>query len=431
MNKPEGTIAVVSIFADDAKFDWNLDRKKDQQNFEKAYEALATATSFLTKEIGKYGKKVRFVWDWDEHEELAYTAAFETDLGSCINSSSPGVFEADKIISETVDTNSIMKSTRADNIIYLFFINSNGSESNAPCSFWAGIDPADSQKDYYYMYEKYGEKPEPYEFCFMFMSQFSAAVLAHEMIHTFAVPDLYEESNFGVTEDLVSYLKKNKCNDIMHNTGGNVRNQNKITTEITGITAYYMGLVDECDLVQEFNLKLSTHTQTYADSQKVPETKFVDIPIFNPDGELTFFNGSAGSPAQKESEASVFTSQILGGKQVPVETNALSISGEEPNENDMFPITLNFAVKGQNDLKNSAVINFDEDLMEEERLETPRVKKSRSKLTYDGVVYGMAFTVTGTKTKGSFSSGDEELMMYAFKAAGNYSVLLLNALMED
>ncbi len=432
MGEPEGTIAVVSIFADDAKFDWDLDRKRDQQAFAKAYEFLEADTEYLTKQIAKYGRKVRFIWDWEENEELAYTASFKTNLGAGINSSSAGVFEADEIIKENIDTDSIMKSTGADNIIYLFFINSNGSESNSPCAFWAGIDPADSQKDYYYMYEKYGEKAEPYEFCFIFMGQAMPGLIAHEMIHTFATPDLYGESNFGVTEEFAEYLRKNKLNDIMRSEeSSSKRGQKRVTGNITEITAYYMGLIDECEFVEEFGLKPSTHTKEYSAQNKVPETKFVDIPIFDPSGELTFFDSSAASSGGEAPKASVFTSELLGGKQIPIETDALTIADEDGDEDNVFPVTLSFSVKGNNALKISAVMTFDEDLMEEEQLETPRVKKSRNKITYDGVAYGITFTVTGTKTKGSFTSGDEELMMHAFKATGNYAAVLLNALMED
>ena len=225
MGEPEGTIAVVSIYADDAKFNWDLDRKRDQQAFSNAYEYLGVATDYLTKEIGRYGKRVKFVWDWDENEDLAYTASFKTNLGNSINNSSPGVFEADEIIKETIDTDTILKSTGADNIIYMFFINSDGSESHSSCTFWAGVDPADSQKDYYYALERLGDKPEPYEYCFIFMGKATAGMVAHEMIHTFGTPDLYGESNFGVTEELANYLERNNANDIMQGTTERKKNQ--------------------------------------------------------------------------------------------------------------------------------------------------------------------------------------------------------------
>ena len=430
MGEPEGTVAVVSIYADDARFTWDLDRKKDQQAFQNAYEYLGIATEYLTKQIGKYGKKIRFVWDWEEHEELAYSAAFSTNLGNSINDSSAGVFEADEIISETIDTDAILKSTGADNIIYMFFINSDGSESHYSCSFWAGIDPADSQKDYYYALEKLGDKPEPYEYCFIFMGRATAGMVAHEMIHPFAVPDLYGESNFGVTEELANYLEKINLNDIMQGT--DERQKNKISENITDITAYYMGLIDHCDLVQKFNLKPSTHTNSYTESMKMPETNFVEIPIFDPvSGTVTFFDESKAAGGGEAPQESIFESQLMGGKQIPIESPVLTITDEDGDEDNIFPITLDFSVKGNNALKISAVLNFDDDLMEEEQFETPKVKKSLNKITYSGIAYGITFDVIGTKGKGKLDSSEEEILMQAYKATTNYAITLLNVLMEE
>ena len=482
MGEPEGTIAVVSVYAHDAKFGWDLDQEKDQEAFQKAYDYLGIAVDYLTKEIGKYGKKVKFVWDWNDNEDLLASVSFQTNLGETINNSSPGVFEADELIKEHIDTDAILKSTKAKNIIYLFFINSDGSESNLSCSFWAGVDQYDSQKDYYYMNEKYGEKAEPYEFSFIFMGQeVSPAIIAHEMLHTFALPDLYGESTFGVTEELVDYLEKNKVNDIMQSTKGK---NDKITAKITDITAYYMGLIDKCDLVQKFNLRPSSHSKEYANVSKVEEAEFVEIPMFNPATKtVTFFNGSAASEegGAEPQNSPVFKSKLLDGQQVAVENPALSITAENADEENIFPVTLDFAVSGNNNLKISAALTFDDSMVENvtvtlskearsvwkneaakkykvdkaglkgksisqkelEKLDDyseiatmPYIVKAHDKKggavsLYNGVLFGIRYTVTATKSKGEFDANEEKIIEDAFKTSSNYVGLLLNMLMED
>ena len=108
----------------------------------------------------------------------------------------------------------------------------------------------------------------------------------------------------------------------------------------------------------------------------------------------------------------------------------LTIAAEDADEDDIFPVTLDFAVKN-NALNVSAVLNFDDSKMEEEPSETPSVKKSLNKITYSGVAYGITFDVTGTKSKGKLDSSDEEILKQAFKVTSDYAITLLNVLMED
>ena len=73
------------------------------------------------------------------------------------------------------------------------------------------------------------------------------AVYAHETLHTFSAPDLYTtDPDFGITSRNLSGLQDKYPNDIMLtcsdlSTGEYV--YDRITNEITEVTASYIGLI--------------------------------------------------------------------------------------------------------------------------------------------------------------------------------------------
>ena len=106
----------------------------------------------------------------------------------------------------------------------------------------------------------------PYEICYMFMGEDgyyeSPAPIAHEMLHTFGAPDLYVADEYGITQEYVDYIAQNGLNDIMRNcydpnTGSPV--YDSVKNEITDITAYYVGLTDYSETVQEWGFEPSQH----------------------------------------------------------------------------------------------------------------------------------------------------------------------------
>ena len=105
-----------------------------------------------------------------------------------------------------------------------------------------------------------------YEICFMFMNCEGylecPSHFAHEMLHTFGVPDLYTAVDYGITQEYVDYAANSGLNDIMRinddpETGLYV--YDSIPNEVTDITAYYAGLTDYSETVNEWGFAPSQH----------------------------------------------------------------------------------------------------------------------------------------------------------------------------
>lgn len=249
----EGNIAVVTIVADDASTSWVFESGNGAEVLAKYHDRLGSAMEWLEKNIAEYGRDVHFIWDWEEHEELLYDAPFETDLGSTINSQKEGIFEADEIIASRINSEAIMRSLNADGIVYMFAVNSDPNATNVSCSFDVGSGPERSMKDYWYMME--GKDEPPYEFLVLMLNhrnQFiEASTIAHEFIHSLSVPDLYAASDM-IPQDFVDYAWDSKLTDIM-------QDDEEKGARITEVTAYYMGLIDHSDMIDEWGLGRSTH----------------------------------------------------------------------------------------------------------------------------------------------------------------------------
>jgi len=247
VKEASGTIAVVTIIADDATSSWDFESGNGDRMLSGYHEQLGNAMSWLEDHIKEYGRDINYIWDWEEHEELLYEASFETDLGNTINSQGDGVFEADEIIANTVDSEAIMESLNADGITYIFAVKTDPNAKCMSCTFCVGTGIEDSQKDYYYYME--GKEEPPYEYIILLMRENSLwhITIAHEWIHTLGVPDLYAPGRKGITQEFVDYLAQSGTNDIMADDG----NEN---AEITDITAYYMGLIDHSETVDEWGL---------------------------------------------------------------------------------------------------------------------------------------------------------------------------------
>ena len=105
-----------------------------------------------------------------------------------------------------------------------------------------------------------------YEICFMFMNCEGhlecPSHFAHEMLHTFGVPDLYTAADYGITQEYVDYAANSGLNDIMRinqdpQTGELL--YDSIPNEVTDITAYYAGLTDYSETVNEWGFAPSQH----------------------------------------------------------------------------------------------------------------------------------------------------------------------------
>lgn len=245
----EGTTLLVSVFLNDSNTSW-------EGNESVIYDALkytGIATDWISKSASSYGCSCDFIYDWNEYSDLYYAGTVDTDMLDIDNN--PDYIDETgwRFIDENIDSKALLEKYNANNITYMFYLNAPKSNNSTSCTR-----------------NHYEGMVYPYEMCFIYMfcdgQEESPAGIAHEILHTFGAPDLYSEDttgeNYGVPKQLVNELERTKSNDIMYatyNIKSGTLDYDKITNDFTDVDAYYVGIIDSCDFVNEWNLKPSQH----------------------------------------------------------------------------------------------------------------------------------------------------------------------------
>ena len=244
-----GDIAVVSIFVKDKTTSWNFNSASDQKLYQTVYSNLSIAVDYLEKNSKSYGKTVNFIYDWEKYPELTYDLDINVDYRDIDRDYNRFDNTAFRAIEENVPTESILKDLNTDQILYMMFFNTPSSNTITSCT-----------RNYYQGMVR------PYEICYMFMNcngdTDCPSNFAHEMLHSFGAPDLYMAEDYNITQEYVRYAEQIELNDIMRinhdlNIGDYV--YDRITNEITDITAYYAGLTDYSETVDQWGFAKSQH----------------------------------------------------------------------------------------------------------------------------------------------------------------------------
>ena len=252
-----GNIAVVSIFADDKQGKWS-DSKEDAEKISNIFGYTKLATDWLTEKAKGYGVSLNFVTAGNNDSDLCYRASFDEvciDIEKSKKKSIPLQWE---YINNNIDSEKLKEQYNCEQVVYLCFFNP--EEESASTAYSVSF------------YNKVLEYP--YEVCMIPYiysdTQVSPAVIAHEMLHLFGAPDLYGcdlyDMNYGTTDDYVAYCAENHTDEIMYTTFARDENGNKykvfdrITNDLTDITAYYVGWTDNVPPeVEKFGLVHSQH----------------------------------------------------------------------------------------------------------------------------------------------------------------------------
>ena len=243
-----GTTMIISVFADDVHYEWNRQAKKDQSAIRDINTYLGIATDYLCGVAEEYGKEADFVYDFERNADLAYFTRFDVDT------TQEGAIDAEnamnRFIENDIDSDALRRKYEADNIIYFMFVNAGENSGAYACT-----------RNYYEGMEY------PYEIVFLYNIDYGVkncpAVYAHEMLHAYGAPDLYyEDQEYGISAEFLDYVRENMPNDIMYycseiETGEYL--YDRITNEVSELDAYYIGLTDQCPLVDEYRLKTSQH----------------------------------------------------------------------------------------------------------------------------------------------------------------------------
>jgi len=247
-----GNTVVISIFTDDSVSSWEDAEDGLRDN---SLDYLTVACNWLEENASRYGSKTEFIYDWEEHPELKYEAYIDTDICDEDDTYSINTL-SDQFISDNIDVDGIAKKYDAENIIYIMYVNTPWSNNQTSYTFC-----------------NYNEDYDMNETCYIFMHVQDEvecpAAIAHEMLHTFGAPDLYlvdngSNNNYGITEEYVEKLKRDKSEDIMYTTFNEETLESyydRIENDFSNIDAYYVGIINNCDEVSEWGFLPSQHVK--------------------------------------------------------------------------------------------------------------------------------------------------------------------------
>lgn len=246
----DGTTVLVSIFADDINTSWETD--ENEENMYKTLDYLSIAIEWIDENCNRYGVDPEFVYDWSQYEDLYYTTSFEYDM---TYDEDDQYFSLNKYVETIVDSENLKDKYQADNIIYMVYYNNDYSSTTVSATYcWINEDTNDYPYEIVNIYTRcdgIDENPASY---------------AHEILHTFGAPDFYladeDGQNYGITQEFVDYNEEICSNSIMFTTFDAQTGDayyDKITNEFDDVVAYYVGLLSQCNEVEEWGLGKSQH----------------------------------------------------------------------------------------------------------------------------------------------------------------------------
>lgn len=250
----DGTIVIMSIAANDAKTSWDFNDPKDQETLSYISREFSIGLDWITEQGKKYGKDIKFIYDWDEDNELFYTANLLEDYGNQESNLQDQKSFIDENLSQYA-TN-LVKKYNADGIAFVYYFNM--PENTDFICFASPFQGTDLGMDY------------PIEtLCidrYVYGAEQGPATYAHELLHLFGAPDLYQVDmnglNYGMTAEFVDYCEQEHKNEIMFSTYdpyNMVIPKDEVTNDLTDLTAYYIGWIDSNEECESFGVANSAH----------------------------------------------------------------------------------------------------------------------------------------------------------------------------
>lgn len=201
---------------------------------------VAMAVDWITRQAGQYGVEPQLYYDDGTDETgLRCTYSLKSRLRGGIDSEESGAFldEMDALCA-TLDTEALHRRFGTNHVGFLLFLPASGTS-------FTMAHYADDGADFYheycclYRYDAYSAGTEAE----------SPATYAHEILHLFGAPDLYEGSSDPYVDSaLTAYVAQTYPDEIMYSTyaadGSNV--YTSIDKILSPLTAYCIGLTDTC-----------------------------------------------------------------------------------------------------------------------------------------------------------------------------------------
>ena len=237
----DGRTLIISIFADDSTTSWNYESEEDVDIMKDTIKNLRISTTYLAEQVAHYGKSASFIFDWEQYEDIGIVTSFSEQL---VREDGSMYFVQRNWIENNIDIASLKTKYKADNVIFIFFFNTDYSNQVNPWSLGYSSSP---QCDL-----------EIINVFVRFDDQFlmSPSSYAHEIMHLFGAHDLYYANSY-IPQEYVDYCKNSESNDIMYT----VRDGETITNDFTELDAYYVGLTGRPDEADVWGLAKSEHEE--------------------------------------------------------------------------------------------------------------------------------------------------------------------------
>lgn len=232
-NIKDGTV-IVSVFADDKTTSWaDADEFKGEM-----LKNLGIGAAWLTESIADFDAEAKFYCAESTQSDLVYTVDFDEEM---VRFDGEMYSTQRQYILENIDSEALLTKYGAKNIIYAFFFNTElENEVNPWTLAYTGEGTCDVEIiDVFCRFDNIVCPPSS---------------LAHEVLHCFGAHDLYYASD-AIPQAFVDHCIQSESNDIMYT----VNMGDEITSVLTELAAYYVGLVDSCELVDEWKLAKSEH----------------------------------------------------------------------------------------------------------------------------------------------------------------------------
>ncbi len=269
----DGRIVVYTIFASWPDYSWDFVREADRKIRDRCLEDLASGLEWIRRQAAGYGREVEFLYDWNEDPDLAaeYTSEYPMALspGAAMEAkaaegeiiSSRELFVKQNIAYELADAKELKEKYGADEVVYVFLVNTDYENTVVPHAIpyhpetHRGNTRLADVIELVTIHCHYTDTREPGKNIIRENST-DGEVYAHEILHLFGAPDLYETRR-GITQEYVDHLKKIDSRDIMFNSYRGDWENGRVT--FSELDAYYTGLTDRCEDVEKYGLPKSQH----------------------------------------------------------------------------------------------------------------------------------------------------------------------------
>ena len=245
----DGRIVVFTIFASGSDYAWDFSKQKDAEQKNKCLKDLSEALSYLSDQAALYGKDAEFVYDWEADPQLAVEYAADHPMANSAKTK--------EIAYELAAARQLKETYDAGQVIYLFIVNT-------------GYENTKRSHANSYTPEKTGGKASLTDLIeyvkINLRSSYEgerwdaqSSTYAHEILHLFGVPDLYEAGTL-ITQEYADHMDAVMSTayypDIMYGgvAGWSVRDH-----VFSEVDAYYAGLTDSCEDVVKYGLGKSQH----------------------------------------------------------------------------------------------------------------------------------------------------------------------------